>query len=236
MPRRWTDDGKQFRELIMAHQLRGRLAVGLIAVTCLSALPAAQAAEDVFATPFVGLGGSGGRPPAPPPIRMPFANDGAAQDFPPRAETPRARVSSGGGQAWCVRSCDGRYFPLSVSGDQSAATCHSFCPASETTVVHGSSIDGAATESGKSYSELPNAFRYRNELVAGCTCNGHDQVGLAPIKIDDDPTIRKGDIVAGADGLMVANRTAGSHAAQNFSPASSELRARYRRVPLVAAE
>lgn len=221
----------------MAHQLRGRLAVGLIAVTCLSALPAAQAAEDVFATPFVGLGGgSGGRPPAPPPIRMPFANDGAAQDFPPRVETPRARVSSGGGQAWCVRSCDGRYFPLSVSGDQSAATCHSFCPASETTVVHGSSIDGAATESGKSYSELPNAFRYRNELVAGCTCNGHDQVGLAPIKIDDDPTIRKGDIVAGADGLMVANRTAGSHAAQNFSPASSELRARYRRVPLVAAE
>jgi hypothetical protein len=231
---RWIDNGKQVRESIMAHQLRGRLAVGFIAVMCLSAPPAAHAAEDALPNPFVGFGA--GRPSAPPPIRMPFANDGTAQDFPPRAETPRARASSGGGQAWCVRSCDGRYFPLAASGDQGAATCHSFCPASETAVVHGSSIDGAATESGKSYSELPNAFRYRNELVAGCTCNGHDQVGLAPIKIEDDPTVRKGDIVAGADGLMVVNHTVGRHAAVNFSPASAELRARYRRVPVVAAE
>jgi hypothetical protein len=216
----------------MAHQLRRRLAVGLTAVFCLSAPPAAQAAEDVLPTPFVGFGG---RPPAPP-MQMPFANEGAAQDFPPRAEAPRARASYGGGQAWCVRSCDGRYFPLSATGDQSAATCHNFCPASETTVVHGGTIDGAATESGKPYSELPNAFRYRNELVAGCTCNGHDQIGLAPVKIDDDPTIRKGDIIAGADGLMVANSAVGRHAAVNFSPASSELRARYRSVPVLAAE
>jgi len=215
----------------MAHQLRGRLAIGLIAVICLSAPPAAQA-EDFLSALFGAFGG--GRPSAPPPIRMPFANEGASQDFPPRAEAPRAHV--GGGQAWCVRSCDGRYFPLSVSGDQGAATCHSFCPASETTVVHGSSIDGAATASGKPYSELPNAFRYRNELVAGCTCNGHDQIGLAPIGIEDDPTIRKGDIVAGADGLMVVNRTVGRHAAANFSPASSELRARYGSVPVMAAE
>jgi hypothetical protein len=218
----------------MVHQLRGRLAVGLIAVMCLSA-PAAAQAEDFLSALFAAFGG--GRPSAPPPIQMPFANEGVPQDFPPRAEVPRARVSYGGGQAWCVRSCDGRYFPLSASGDQSpAATCHSFCPASETMLVHGSSIDGAATETGKPYSELPNAFRYRNELVAGCTCNGRDPIGLAPIKIEDDPTIRKGDIVAGADGLMVANRSTGRHAALNFSPASSELRARYRSVPVVAAE
>ena len=212
-----------------------RAALGAAVALCALALaPAAQAENDFLSALFGAFGG--GRSHGPEIARVPFANEGAPQDFPPRAETPRARASSGGGQAWCVRSCDGRYFPLSVSGDQSAPTCHSFCPASETTVVHGSSIDGAATEGGKSYSELPNAFRYRNELVAGCTCNGHDQVGLAPIKIDDDPTIRKGDIVAGADGLMVANRTAGSHAAQNFSPASSELRAHYRSAPVVAAE
>ena len=59
---------------------------------------------------------------------------------------------------------------------------------------------------GKPYSELPNAFRYRNELVAGCTCNGKDPVGLASVKIENDPTLRKGDIVAGDDGLMVAGR------------------------------
>ena len=47
-------------------------------------------------------------------------------------------------------------------------------------MVYGSTIDNAVTETGKPYSELPNAFRYRNEIVAGCTCNGKDQFGLAP--------------------------------------------------------
>jgi hypothetical protein len=104
-------------------------------------------------------------------------------------------------------------------------------------VVYGSSIDHALTESGKPYSELPNAFRYRKELVAGCTCNGKDQVGLARVKVEDDPTLRKGDIVAGADGLMVAGRGADKRgAALNFSPASEKIRARYQRLPVVAAE
>ena len=43
---------------------------------------------------------------------------------------------------------------------------------------------------------------------AGCTCNGKDQIGLAPVKIENDPTLRKGDIVAGENGLMVAGRGA----------------------------
>ncbi len=102
---------------------------------------------------------------------------------------------------------------------------------------YGSSIDNAATESGKPYSELPNAFRYRNELVAGCTCNGKDQVGLAPVGIENDPTLRKGDIVAGSDGLVVAGRGADKRGASlNFSPASLAVRARYQRVPVLAAE
>ena len=104
-------------------------------------------------------------------------------------------------------------------------------------MVYGSNIDDAQTGSGKSYSDLPNAFRYRTEFVPGCTCNGKDQVGLAPVKIEDDPTLRRGDIVAGDNGLMVATRTAerkgGSLA---FSPASEKIRARYQRVPVVASE
>ena len=94
-----------------------------------------------------------------------------------------------------------------------------------------------ATENGKPYSELPNAFRYRNEFVAGCTCNGKDQLGLAPVKIENDPTLRKGDIVAGRDGLMVAGRSADKRgAALNFSPASERMRSKYQRVPVVARE
>ena len=126
-----------------------------------------------------------------------------------------------------MRTCDGRYFPVSASDNQTrAASCSSFCPASETKLVYGSTIDNAATESGQPYSELPNAFRYRNELVAGCTCNGKDQIGLAPVAIENDPTLRKGDIVAGSGGLMVAGRGADKRGALlNFSPASDKLRA-----------
>ena len=80
-------------------------------------------------------------------------------------------------------------------------------------------------------------FRYRNELVAGCTCNGKDRTGLAPVGIENDPTLRRGDIVAGADGLMVAGRSADRRGASlNLSPAPEKLRSRYQRVPVVAAE
>ena len=104
-------------------------------------------------------------------------------------------------------------------------------------MVYGSDIDDAVTESGRPYSELPNAFRYRNEIVAGCTYNGKDQIGLAPVRIEDDPTLRKGDIVVSHGGLMVAGRSADKRGASlSLSPASKAVLSRYRRVPIVAAE
>jgi hypothetical protein len=137
-----------------------------------------------------------------------------------------------------VRTCDGRYFPISSTGNQSrAASCNSFCPASETKVVYGSNIDEAVTENGKPYSELPNAFRYRDELVSGCTCNGKDPVGLAEVKIEDDPTLRRGDIVASPDGLMVAVRSRDRRGASlEFTPAPRSISSRYQRVPVVARQ
>jgi hypothetical protein len=213
----------------------GRLALGavVIAIALVSA-PSAQA-EDFLSALF----GAFGRAPPPPPMHpLPFANEGdnstTTENFPPR---PRAGYS-GGGQAYCVRTCDGRYFPISATDNQSrAASCNSFCPASETSIVYGSNIDNAVTESGKPYSELPNAFRYRNEIVAGCTCNGKDQFGLARIKIESDPTLRKGDIVAENGGLMVVGRGADKRGASlSFSPVSESVRAHYRRVPVVASE
>lgn len=208
-----------------------RMVWAVAAILSASALAPAAQAEDFLSALFGGFGGGRSRAPQ---IRLPFANEG--DPVVPQGE-PRPRYA-GGGQAYCVRSCDGRYFPISASDNQSrAASCNSFCPASDTKIVYGSSIDTAATETGKPYSELPNAFRYRNEIVAGCTCNGKDQLGLASIKIENDPTLRKGDIVAGESGLVVANRGADKRgAALNFSPASNSLRARYQRVPVVAQE
>jgi hypothetical protein len=207
-----------------------RLALGAAAVLCASAVAPVAQAEDFLSALFGAFGGGRLRAPA---IQLPFGEGGP---FAPQGEA-RPRFA-GGGQAYCVRTCDGRYFPISASDNQSrAASCNSFCPASDTKIVYGGGIDNAATEDGKPYSELPNAFRYRNEIVAGCTCNGKDQVGLAPVKIENDPTLRKGDIVAGEGGLVVANRSADKRGASlNFSPAPDRLRARYQRAPVVAQE
>jgi Protein of unknown function (DUF2865) len=201
---------------------------GTLMVVCASTFAPAAQAEDFLSALF---GAFGARPQAPA-VPLSFANEGDM-----RAQSGvRSRPGySGGSQAYCVRTCDGRYFPISGSNGQSrAASCNDFCPASETKVVYGSTIDHATTESGKPYSELPNAFRYRNELVEGCTCNGKDQIGLAPVKIENDPTLRNGDLVTGADGLVVAGHVADKRGASlNFSPASESLRSR---VPVTASE
>jgi len=192
--------------------------LAFIAATALCALalaPTAQA-QDFFSALFGGFGG--GRSHAPS-MMPPFGEINPAV---PPGDVSRPRAGYSGG---------------SSDNQSRAASCNSFCPASDTKIVYGGSIDTAVTESGKPYSELPNAFRYRNELVAGCTCNGKDQIGLAPVKIENDPTLRKGDIVAGSDGLMVAGRGADKRGASlNFSPVSDKLRSRYQRVPVVASE
>jgi Protein of unknown function (DUF2865) len=224
-----------------------RWGVGVVIAVCVfSAAPTAQA-RDFISALFGAFSDNPSLAPANPSLPsqsersapLPFASEGEPFGHPAAPARPRVSYTGGGGdQAYCVRTCDGRYFPISAGDGQSrAASCNSFCPASETKVVYGSSIDSATTDKGKPYSELPNAFRYRNELVAGCTCNGKDQLGLAAIRIEDDPTLRKGDIVAGANGLVVAARASDRRGASlNFSPASAQLRAKYQRMPVVAAE
>jgi Protein of unknown function (DUF2865) len=218
----------------MASTSGRQVALGVAALLCASTLAPPAHAEDFLSALFGAFGG--GRAHAPS-VSLPFGNGGGP--FAPQDEMSRPRAAySGGGQAYCVRTCDGRYFPLSASDNQSrAASCNSFCPASDTKVVYGSNIASAATETGKPYSELPNAFRYRNEIVAGCTCNGKDQIGLAPVRIENDPTLRKGDIVVGNGGLTVTGRGADKRGASlNLSPASEAMRARYQHVPVVAQE
>lgn len=203
----------------------GATAWVVLAMACSVPLPAQ--AGDFFSN-FFGM--FGGRPHRPP-VSLSFGNE------PNPTDAPRARASYAGGSAWCVRTCDGRHFPASGTDGQSRqASCNSLCPAGKTEVVYGNDIDHAATASGKPYSQLPNAFRYRTEAVAGCTCTGKDQAGLATVPVENDPTLRKGDIVAGANGLVVANPEGGKHAEVNFTPLPDKVRARFKNVPVVARE
>jgi hypothetical protein len=138
----------------------------------------------------------------------------------PAADGRMAESRDGPASGYCVRSCDGRYFPVRVQPGLSAAdACHSFCPASQTRLYSGSSIDASVATNGGRYADLPNAYRYRKEVVSGCTCNGRDAFGLAAIDASTDPTLRPGDIVATGNGL--AAYTGGNGHAAAFTPVAS---------------
>jgi hypothetical protein len=210
------------------------LATAAVAAVIGGSVPSASA-RDFFSSFF---GSVMGRL-EPPPQQALGYNGGGDVQYPSAPARPAAPSYSGRSSAYCVRTCDGRYFPVSANNEQSrAATCNSLCPASETRVFYGSSIDHATSDSGKSYSSLPNAFKYREQLVQGCTCNGKDSVGLASINIAEDKTIRKGDIVAGENGLIVANQAADrkSRTTVNYSPAPQQIRAKFERPHAVALQ
>lgn len=115
--------------------------------------------------------------------------------------------------AYCVRSCDGRYFPLQgrpgSAGDPAALVqCNAFCPAAKMAVYTSADsargIDAAVSRDGKPYSEMPNAFVYRRHLVDGCTCTGGSRIGgLAKIEVTQDPTLKRGDVVMMAEGGQI---------------------------------
>ena len=125
----------------------------------------------------------------------------------PNATLPSPEAArSEGGVAFCVRLCDGRYFPIQRhSGASSAQTCSAFCPASATNIYIGNGIAHAVAPDGKRYSELATAFAYRQKIIPGCTCNGRDAFGLVNTGVADDPTLRPGDIIATNAGLMAYN-------------------------------
>jgi hypothetical protein len=110
---------------------------------------------------------------------------------------------SGGG--YCVRACDGYYFPLIksslISGQQS---CEFACPAARVELYEGPSIEEARNAKGDRYSALPTAFSFREKLTARCACNdpaeSHDYFLRFSFK---DPTLRPGDIVVGEKGAFV---------------------------------
>jgi Protein of unknown function (DUF2865) len=110
--------------------------------------------------------------------------------------------STGHGVAFCVRLCDGHHFPMeNMAKGTPAETCRSICPYSKTKVFFGSEISTASAQDGQRYADLDTAFVYRKQLVDKCTCNGRDAMGLAPLDVRNDPTLRPGDMVATKDGI-----------------------------------
>ncbi|MCK1341408.1 DUF2865 domain-containing protein [Bradyrhizobium sp. 38] len=139
----------------------------------------------------------------------------------PQSPPPRPVVARAG-PAFCVRSCDGKYFRLMRGAASPAQMCQAFCPASPTKVFFGSSIDGAYAATGERYADSENAFAYRKALSADCTCNGHNPAGLASIDLAIDGSLRSGDVLATADGLVAySGIRVGNDQTPDFTPVAS---------------
>ena len=148
----------------------------------------------------------------PYPQFNPFAN---------RPAEPQQRAPSTSGVAYCVRLCDGRFFPIQrTSGVDPAQTCNSFCPASKAKIFSGGgNIDHSVARDGTRYGDIENAFVYRTRIVTDCTCNGKDPYGVATTSATDDPTLRQGDIVATDTGFVAY--TGGRRKNAEFTPIDS---------------
>jgi Protein of unknown function (DUF2865) len=112
---------------------------------------------------------------------------------------------SSGGQ-YCVRTCDGYYFPLPSQGAAAGDTeaCRAACPGAPMEVYslgRGDGIEDAVSLKGKLYSSLPTAFSYRKQLVQACSCKPKRNRGFASLL--RDKTLVSGDIVVTEKGVYV---------------------------------
>jgi len=144
---------------------------------------------------------------SPYELLLPNFSKGAPQPTPtpsvPMASPGRRSVAAIAGHPVCVRLCDGAYFPLSTASEEETQ-CRNLCPDAETAVYdapNGSDdIGEAVSKTGKRYSELPTALRYRSGLDATCVCHR----SVAPhYSLAEDSTLRKGDYVMTRNGLAV---------------------------------
>lgn len=180
-------------------------AAGLVlaGLAFVAGLPAEASAQGFFEAFFSGFNRPAGYRTLPPRTAA-YADPG----FPSAAVPEAPSINSGRSVAYCVRLCDGRYFPIHR---HVAATpvqlCNALCPASKTKVFSGSAIDQAVAPDGSHYADLDNSYKFREKLVPDCTCNGRDAFGLAPMDPSADPTLRPGDVVATQTGLVAFNGT-----------------------------
>jgi hypothetical protein len=108
----------------------------------------------------------------------------------------------------CVRTCDGYYFPVSFSAPSSRfaddeRTCQRMCPAAQVSLYTyrnpGEDVQQAVSLDGRPYTDLPTAFRYRQEFNSACSCRKPGQSWSDAMKAGDDYTVEQGDIVVTED-------------------------------------
>jgi hypothetical protein len=180
--------------------------VALAAALALAPLlaPCEGRAEDIFDFLF--------GPDTPPRAAHPPSGYAPRQPVKPRepvnaslrAVPPGADEGMGGG-GFCVRTCDGYFFPLIKSAQASRQqSCEYACPSAPMELYEGASIEEARNRKGKKYSSLPAAFSFRDKTTKQCACNRPETSQAFFVRISrTDPTLRDGDVVMSKDGALV---------------------------------
>ncbi|HVY57370.1 MAG TPA: DUF2865 domain-containing protein [Xanthobacteraceae bacterium] len=131
----------------------------------------------------------------------------------------------------CVRTCDGFYFPISFAttparfhDDEQA--CQRMCPAAEVSLYTyrnpGEDVSQAVSLDGRPYTQLPNAFRYRQQFDAACSCRRAGQSWADALGGARDNTIERGDIIVTDQRSKALSQPKGAPAQSTAaSPASS---------------
>lgn len=177
-----------------------------------------------FLEELFGLGGSEAQRPV----------DAGAGQGAPRSQgaepVQKKRVVSTGG-TFCVRSCDGYFFPMPGVGRSSQQSmCEMACPSATVDVYRGGSIETSRNARGQAYASLPAAFSFRTRVTEKCGCNAADASSSQALKsLRQDPTLRNGDIVFDAAGASVY-RGSGFASAENSSIVSAGARKAIRAV------
>jgi hypothetical protein len=105
----------------------------------------------------------------------------------------------------CVRTCDGYYFPISFATTpdhfrDDEQSCQRMCPAAEVSLYAyhnpGEDVSQAVSLNGRLYTEMPNAFHYRQTLTPACSCRKPGESWADALKAGGgDDTIAPGDVV-----------------------------------------
>ncbi|TVR07009.1 MAG: DUF2865 domain-containing protein [Salinarimonadaceae bacterium] len=113
-------------------------------------------------------------------------------------------------RSYCVRTCDGYFFPLDGMQNKAEegrrAACSAGCPGAKTALYStrpGEEIEDARTTGdSRRYGELEIAFMHREKLVNGCTCRRSNDTSPVEAARNDD-TLRRGDIIVTETGMEV---------------------------------
>lgn len=131
-----------------------------------------------------------------------------------RFAKPKDGLPAGGGTGFaseptaggfCVRTCDGYFFPLIKSTRATRQqSCEFACPSAPMEIYDGGTIESARNRKGQRYSALPVAFAFRERANSSCACNDpRSSQAFSEKTARNDPTLQSGDVIVENDGAFV---------------------------------